>query len=111
MKNLVSLVCGLALFQMTLAGASVPGFFSRLLTTNQQLDVEQVRRELGSLVSDATLIFGPDDEKGGMYVGHGRQEGLYGMVSDDVVRLSVVLGNRAAVRVGEGSHVDLLWAS
>lgn len=65
MKNLISLVCGLALFQILVAGASISDPFSQLLTTRQQVDAEQVRRELGSRLSKGTLIFGPDDENYG----------------------------------------------
>ncbi|TLD22417.1 hypothetical protein PspLS_08029 [Pyricularia sp. CBS 133598] len=226
MKNLVSLVCGLALFQILVAGgASISSEpFAQLLTTRQQLDVEQIRRELGSRVSNGTLIFGSDDEKygnatgrysnysppqiqvvvmpdqesdipaivrycnrnsipflvnnrghgfskslgtfngvqinmarlrnitispdgksarlqGGTYVGqvveylwghglvtatgscdcvgmlgpalgggHGRQEGLYGMVIDNILHFNVVLANGAAITVSKDSHPDLFWA-
>ncbi|KAJ8123129.1 hypothetical protein ONZ43_g850 [Nemania bipapillata] len=46
----------------------------------------------------------------GLGGGHGRLEGPYGMISDNIVQLHVVLGNGQAVVVNETSHSDLLWA-
>ncbi|KAJ4305632.1 hypothetical protein N0V90_001163 [Kalmusia sp. IMI 367209] len=45
----------------------------------------------------------------GLGGGHGRHEGLYGMVSDNLVQLNVVLGNGKAIRVNSTSNSDLLW--
>lgn len=42
--------------------------------------------------------------------GHGRHEGPYGMASDNIRQLSVVLANGEAIRVSKKSHSDLLWA-
>lgn len=42
--------------------------------------------------------------------GHGRQEGLYGMVIDNIIKLNVVLANGAAVTVSKDRHPDLFWA-
>ncbi|KAI1393510.1 uncharacterized protein F4822DRAFT_423980 [Hypoxylon trugodes] len=42
--------------------------------------------------------------------GHGRNEGLYGLISDNFVNLNVVLADGTAIRVNETSHADLLWA-
>jgi hypothetical protein len=46
----------------------------------------------------------------GLGGGHGRHEGLYGMVSDNIRQLNVVLGNGTAIRVNSTSNSDLLWA-
>ena len=45
------------------AGASIPRYFERQLTTRRNLTSTQVQRELGGQVSNATLIFGPDDSR------------------------------------------------
>lgn len=45
----------------------------------------------------------------GLGGGHGRYEGLYGMISDNIYELNVVLGNGETVRVNSKSHKDLLW--
>ncbi|KAK1595305.1 uncharacterized protein LY79DRAFT_511143 [Colletotrichum navitas] len=42
--------------------------------------------------------------------GHGRHEGLYGMISDNILQLNVVLADGQAIRVNETSYSDLLWA-
>lgn len=41
--------------------------------------------------------------------GHGRHEGLYGLISDNTINLNVVLANGTAIRVNETSHAELLW--
>ncbi|KAM4065224.1 FAD binding domain-containing protein [Hirsutella rhossiliensis] len=224
MKGPGSLVYGLAILQTLAAGARIPGYFYPPPTTPVGLDAAQVQRELGSLVSDTTAIFGPDDNRyqnatarwnnfarpqiqvvvqpgeecdvstiveycnensieflahngghgsthslgqfngiqinmgnlrnitiqpsgetawfqGGVhggpttrylwdqgYVtttgscdcvglmgailggGHGRHEGLYGMGSDNLRQLNVVLANGTAIRVNKTSHGDLFWA-
>ncbi|KXJ85156.1 hypothetical protein Micbo1qcDRAFT_128479 [Microdochium bolleyi] len=46
----------------------------------------------------------------GLGGGHGRHEGLYGMISDNIVRLKVVLANGEAVLVDKSNHPDLFWA-
>ena len=46
----------------------------------------------------------------GLGGGHGRHEGLYGMVSDNFLQLNVVLADGSAIRVNSTSHSDLLWA-
>jgi hypothetical protein len=63
MKGFISLVCSLAVFQTLAAGAGIPRYFERSPTTHHQLDVEEVREELGSRVSRSTAIFGPDDRR------------------------------------------------
>lgn len=45
----------------------------------------------------------------GLGGGHGRHEGLYGMVVDNMLQLNVVLANGTTIRVNETSHSDLLW--
>lgn len=54
---------------------------------------------------DCVGMMGP-----GLGGGHGRQECLYGMVSDNIIQLNVVLANGNAVRVNKTSYSDLLWA-
>lgn len=63
MNLIVSLICSLAVFQSLAAGASIPNYFERSLTTRQRLDTQQVRAELGRRVSKETSIFGPDDQR------------------------------------------------
>ncbi|WQF90178.1 Putative berberine/berberine, FAD-binding domain, PCMH-type, FAD-binding, type PCMH, subdomain 2 [Colletotrichum destructivum] len=46
----------------------------------------------------------------GLGGGHGRYEGLYGMISDNMLQLNVVLANGSAIRVNTTSHSDLFWA-
>ncbi|KAL4875383.1 hypothetical protein BJY04DRAFT_232662 [Aspergillus karnatakaensis] len=45
----------------------------------------------------------------GLGGGHGRYEGLYGMISDNILQLNVVLGDGSTIRVSKTSHPDLLW--
>jgi FAD/FMN-containing dehydrogenase len=45
----------------------------------------------------------------GLGGGHGRHEGQYGLISDNIINLNVVLANGTAIRVNETSHADLLW--
>ncbi|KFZ09727.1 hypothetical protein V502_08538 [Pseudogymnoascus sp. VKM F-4520 (FW-2644)] len=42
--------------------------------------------------------------------GHGRHQGLYGMASDNIRQLNVVLADGKAIRVSERSYSDLFWA-
>ena len=42
--------------------------------------------------------------------GHGKLEGLYGLISDNIRQLNVVLANGTEVRVNSTSHPDLYWA-
>ncbi|KAI2639150.1 FAD-binding domain-containing protein [Hypomontagnella submonticulosa] len=46
----------------------------------------------------------------GLGGGHGRYEGLYGLISDNLVNLNVVLADGSEIRVNETSHSDLFWA-
>ncbi|PYH77480.1 FAD binding domain-containing protein [Aspergillus uvarum CBS 121591] len=46
----------------------------------------------------------------GLGGGHGRFEGQYGLVSDNLVNLNVVLADGSAIRVNATSHSDLWWA-
>lgn len=54
---------------------------------------------------DCVGLMGP-----GLGGGHGRHEGLYGMISDNIRQLNVVLANGKSIRVSKTSHSDLLWA-
>ncbi|KAG7123691.1 FAD-linked oxidoreductase OXR2 like protein [Verticillium longisporum] len=45
----------------------------------------------------------------GLGGGHGRYEGLYGMISDNMLQLNVVLANGSTIRTNTTSHSDLLW--
>ncbi|KAE8373962.1 hypothetical protein BDV26DRAFT_284671 [Aspergillus bertholletiae] len=45
----------------------------------------------------------------GLGGGHGRYEGLYGMISDNILQLNVVLADGSTIRVNKRSHRDLLW--
>lgn len=42
--------------------------------------------------------------------GHGRYEGLYGLIQDNIVHYNVVLGNGTEIGVNETSYPDLLYA-
>ncbi|GAP88221.1 putative FAD binding domain-containing protein [Rosellinia necatrix] len=42
--------------------------------------------------------------------GHGRYEGLYGLISDNFIHLNVVLADGSEVGVNATSHSDLWWA-
>jgi FAD/FMN-containing dehydrogenase len=42
--------------------------------------------------------------------GHGRYNGLYGLVMDNILHYNVVLANGTEIGVNETSHSDLLWA-
>ncbi|KAL4965791.1 FAD-binding oxidoreductase [Aspergillus stella-maris] len=46
----------------------------------------------------------------GLGGGHGRLQGLYGMVSDNFLQFNVVLADGSPVRVNSTSHPDLYWA-
>lgn len=46
----------------------------------------------------------------GLGGGHGPQEGLYGMISDNMLQLNVVLADGSFTRVNSTSHSDLFWA-
>ncbi|GJC88562.1 FAD-linked oxidoreductase chyH [Colletotrichum liriopes] len=221
--SVVSVFCNAGLLWTLAAGASVPRYFEKHLTTRRDLNSTQIQHELGGQVSNTTLIFGPDDDRfynatsrwsdfsrpnvqvviepgsesdvakivqycnansvdflarsgghgltaslgafngiqismqhlntitiqpcrksawlgGGALVGqvihhlwdrgfvtttggcecvgmlgaglgggHGRYEGLYGMISDNLVQLNVVLANGSSIRVNATSHSDLLW--
>ncbi|KAL4767675.1 hypothetical protein BDW60DRAFT_211750 [Aspergillus nidulans var. acristatus] len=54
---------------------------------------------------DCVSVMGP-----GLGGGHGRLEGLYGMISDNILQLNLVLGNGTAITVNSTSHPDLFWA-
>lgn len=45
----------------------------------------------------------------GLGGGHGRQEGLYGLISDNMLQLNIILADESTIRVNATSHSDLLW--
>ncbi|KIA75511.1 hypothetical protein HK57_00010 [Aspergillus ustus] len=45
----------------------------------------------------------------GLGGGHGRMEGFYGMISDNIRWFNVVLANGDTIRVSNTSHADLFW--
>lgn len=45
----------------------------------------------------------------GLGGGHGRQEGLYGLIVDNMLQLNIVLGDGSTITVNETSYSDLLW--
>lgn len=53
---------------------------------------------------DCVGMMGP-----GLGGGHGRHEGLYGMISDNIRQLNLVLADGTSIRVNETSYSDLLW--
>ncbi|KDN59786.1 hypothetical protein CSUB01_10237 [Colletotrichum sublineola] len=224
MKSISLLVFILSIFYSLVAGASIPRYLERYLTTRKQLDTNQARAELGGRLSKEAVIFGPEDPRfhnatskwnsmlvpqvkvvvfpgresdvskiveycndnsinflamnrrhgwtqslgsfngvqinmaslasiktqpsgksawfdGGAYGGqvmrylwdrgyvtthgscdcvgvmgpglgggHGRHEGLYGMISDNIIQMNVVLASGKAVRVSKNSYSDLFWA-
>lgn len=46
----------------------------------------------------------------GLGGGHGRWQGFHGMISDNFVKLNVVLADGSAIEVSQDSHADLFWA-
>lgn len=42
--------------------------------------------------------------------GHGRLEGLYGLIADNILELNVVLADGSTIKVSEKSHKELFWA-
>ncbi|KAI2642103.1 hypothetical protein GGS21DRAFT_501165 [Xylaria nigripes] len=46
----------------------------------------------------------------GLGGGHGRLQGQYGLISDNIRNLNVVLANGTAITVSNTSHADLFWA-
>lgn len=45
----------------------------------------------------------------GLGGGHGRYQGLYGLISDNIRSLNVVLANGTEIYVSNTSHPDLYW--
>lgn len=45
----------------------------------------------------------------GLGGGHGRYQGLYGLISDNLVNLNLVLADGSTIRVNEAEHPDLWW--
>lgn len=46
----------------------------------------------------------------GLGGGHGRYQGQYGLISDNLVNLNVVLADGSSIRVNETEHADLWWS-
>jgi len=46
----------------------------------------------------------------GLGGGHGRYQGFYGMISDNIVSMNVVTADGKAITVSDKSNQDLLWA-
>lgn len=46
----------------------------------------------------------------GLGGGHGRYQGLYGLITDSIISLNVVLANSSAIMVNSTSNPDLFWA-
>ncbi|KAJ6128717.1 CAZyme family AA7 [Penicillium samsonianum] len=42
--------------------------------------------------------------------GHGRQQGFHGLISDNILKLNVVLADGTTATVSNTSHMDLFWA-
>ena len=61
MKSLISLGCGLAMFQTTGHAAIAPQWPETAALTCRRLSSEMVRQELRIRLSDTTSIFGSDD--------------------------------------------------
>lgn len=57
------LVLGLPLLQPMVAGVAVPRFFHKTPFTRRDLSVNKVQQELGALVSEGSVIFGPEDAR------------------------------------------------
>jgi hypothetical protein len=63
MKTFVSLVYSLTIFWTFAAGANIPRYFESAPITRRNLSSTQVQQELGSQVSNTTVIFGPGDSR------------------------------------------------
>ncbi|KAL8920784.1 MAG: hypothetical protein Q9172_004355 [Xanthocarpia lactea] len=63
MKTFISLVYVLAVLQSLVAGASIPRQLEKFPTTRRQLNTTQIQRELGSQVSNTTVIYGAEDSR------------------------------------------------
>ncbi|KAG9234591.1 hypothetical protein BJ875DRAFT_509324 [Amylocarpus encephaloides] len=53
---------------------------------------------------DCVGMMGP-----GLGGGHGRHEGLYGMISDNILQVNLVLADGSSIRVNKARYNDLLW--
>ncbi|KAI1660859.1 FAD-binding domain-containing protein [Daldinia decipiens] len=58
----------------------------------------------------AREVIGTLWDRGYVTSGHGRYEGLYGLVADNIIHLNVVLADGSVISVNKTSHNDLLWA-
>lgn len=62
MKGSTSFISSL-LFSTLAHAAAIPTYFHQSAFTRRSLSAEEVRQELGSQVSNSTLIYGPDDPR------------------------------------------------
>ena len=46
----------------------------------------------------------------GLGGGHGRYEGLHGLVTDNIIHMNVVLADGSEISVNETTNADLFWA-
>lgn len=46
----------------------------------------------------------------GLGGGHGRYQGMHGLISDNIVNLNVVLADGSRIRVNSTTNADLFWA-
>lgn len=45
----------------------------------------------------------------GLGGGHGRLQGYFGLVVDNIIDVNLVLWNGSQITVSENSHADLFW--
>jgi hypothetical protein len=63
MKSFVPLTYSLAILQTLVAGTVIPRYFQAAPVTRRNLLTTLVQQELGPLLSNITIIFGPDDSR------------------------------------------------
>lgn len=61
--SVLAVSCFFGILWTLAAGASIPRYFEKHGITRRDLTSAQVQRELGGLVSNTTLIFGPTDPR------------------------------------------------
>ena len=61
--SVLSVFCCFGLLCSLAASASIPRYFEKHSITRRDLTSTQVQQELGGQISNATLIFGPDDSQ------------------------------------------------
>lgn len=75
-----------------------------MLAFFQYLNTHNLRFLLATGSCACVGMMGP-----GLGGGHGRYQGLYGLISDNLVNLNLVLSDGSAIRVNATSHPDLWW--